>query len=287
MILQWMTRVLHLVVGRPLYNHEYADVSFVNSSVELWDVFVESTAVTALLFEDKSRISGETTKEVWQEQLRIAFRLCRDMDREDGRLDMRKIMPALSRLIVGTYFSEQSLVLAEQHDMDVNHQSLLLHALIGITVSLSCPTCIFDWIVETLPEQLRIVNPITGQLPLAAACSSPRCTPHQLVTILDAYPDAAATPDATGSYPLHLACQNGNLTWESGIRHVFSAAPHVLLRLSTTNGHCLFVATALAHAEGTLTVPSLLQNDVDFRNTLFELLRCDPTVVRHVVAAGE
>lgn len=265
MISRWMIRIFRLVKG-PVHPYE-ADVSFVSSSVHLWDTFVESPAVVILL---SCTGDHEITVNDWQEQLRIAFRLCRDMDREDS-VDLPKILFILRPLIVGTYQAEQGVTVT-------NQDTILLHALIGIDMSRSCPTCILDWIVTTFPEQLRTVNPVTGQLPLAAVCASSNSTAEQVSTILTAYPQAAAIADSSGGYPLHLVCRNEGLTWENGIRQVFLAAPQVLRFPTAHGGQCLFVAMALNHAERVAAreVPMPL----NVTNTLFEILRCDPAIVR-------
>jgi len=284
MILQWISRMFRMVIGPTSYHD--VDVTFVSSSVDLWDIFVESSAVTALL-STSEEIKDKTSISDWQEQLRIAFRLCRDMDVED-KLDMDKVSPVLLRLLVGTYFAEQGFTWEETDgNQDSSLDRFVLSALIGITASRVCPTCIFHWFVETYPEQLRVTNPITGQLPLAAACSSQRCNSEQVMTILYSYPEAAAIPDAMGQYPLHLACCSGCFSWETGLRQLFEAAPDVL-RIPTANGgHSLFVATALAQAERTASLhgePHVVE--VNTINTLFELLRNDPTVVRDFLVDG-
>lgn len=267
MIPRWMIQLVRRLVIGP---HDTADVTFVSSSLDLWDNFVESSAVKKLLSSDDGDLKPVSD---WQQELRTAFRLCRDLDLED-RLDMEKIHPILSRLIVGTYFAEHNLSLPSDQDSSSFDNKFLLHAVIGIKLSRSCPPCIFSWIVETHPEQLHSTDPINNsQLPLAATCSSPQSTPDRMLTILFAYLHAASVPDSQGRYPLELACcESGCFTWETGIRQLFQAAPDVLGIRSAVDGRSLFVSTALAQAEKTC--------GEEHTNTLFELLRNDPTVVR-------
>ena len=264
---RWMIRVVRLVVGR-----DSANVTFVNSSVDLWDNFVESSAVKELILSSKThRKTFPVAK--WLEQLVIAFRLCRDMDLED-RLDMKKVYPVLCRLITGSYFAEKGVAIP------YDQEKFLLHAVIGNTLSRSCPKSIFHWIIREYPEQLRTVEPIHGQLPLAAACGSKRCGPDRMMTILLAYPHAASVSDSQGRYPLHLACQNGCFAWQTGIQQLFQAAPVVLL-IPTVDGHSVFVWTVLAQAERTSTLRKMrIGQCAHETNTVFEILRCDPTVVR-------
>ena len=255
----WMKRVLRLVVVGTLQQ----DVTFVNSSVDLWEYFVESSSVQQLVLEEEATLPAEQ----WQQQLNIAFRLCHDMERED-MLDMNKVYPILCRLIIGTYSAEQSL-------SQLPHEtSFLLHALVGIASSHYCPDSFFHWILKTHPEQLCIKGPVDGQLPLAIACSQRSA---HIMTILHAHPDAVSIPDSKGRYPLHLACQTAYFTWESGIQDLFYAAPYVLL-FPTANGTCLFLSMALALAESRAKhFPSV---ELSHTNTLFQLLRADPTVLQ-------
>ena len=245
-------------------------VTFVNSSVDLWEHFVESSSVQQLMLEEEMTLPAER----WQQQLDIAFRLCRDMERE-GMLDMNKIYPILCRLIMGTYSAEQNLSL-------LHETSFLLHALMGIASSHSCPDSFFHWILKTHPEQLGIKGPVDGQLPLAIACS--QRSDHHMLTILRAHPDAVSIPDSKGRYPLHLACQTAYFTWESAIQELFYAAPQVLL-IPTANGTCLFLSMALAQAESSRAKRYPLM-ELSHTNTLFQLLRADPTVVRTYLAVG-
>jgi hypothetical protein len=213
-------------------------------------------------------LEEETTlpAERWQQQLNVAFRLCRDMERED-MLDMNKIYPILCRLIMGTYSAEQSLSV-------LHETSFLLHALMGIASSHSCPDSFFHWILKTHPEQLCTKGPVDGQLPLAIACSQ---RSDRIMTILHAHPDAVSIPDSKGRYPLHLACQTAYFTWESGIQDLFYTAPQVLL-IPTAHGICVFLSMALALAESRAKhCPTM---ELSHTNTLFQLLRADPTVVR-------
>jgi hypothetical protein len=265
MIPAWLlTRVIRLVVGT-LHSQ---DVTFCNSSVDLWENFVESSAVQQLVMMEQ-----EMPVEHWQEQLHVAFRLCRDMEREDA-LDMTKVYPILCCLITGTHCAEQSLpgvVVVPQES------SFLLHALVGIESLHSCPDSIVHWVLEKHPEQLDTKGPgVDGQLPLAIACSRPS---DYVTTILHAHPHAASISDSKGRYPLHLACQTAYLTWESGIRELFLSAPQVLL-IPTADGTSVFLAMALGLAEsprGAKRCPSM---ELSHLETLFQLLRADPTVVR-------
>jgi hypothetical protein len=256
MIPAWTTRVIRFVVGTLPQ-----DVTFCNSSVDLWENFVESSDVQQLVVE------REMPVEQWQEQLHVAFRLCRDMEREDA-LDMTKVYPILCCLITGTHCAEQSLPVIPQES------SFLLHALVGIASLHSCPYSILHWVLEKHPEQLDTKGPVDGQLPLAIACSRPS---DYVMTILHAHPHAASISDSKGRYPLHLACQTAYLTWESGIRDLFLSAPQVLL-IPTADGTSAFFAMALGLAESRAKrCPSM---ELSHLETLFQLLRADPTVVQ-------
>lgn len=266
MIPSWMVRLVSRFLGR----HDDASVTFVPSSVHLWDNFVESSAVTTLMlaFTNGKKMYPVTQ---WFEQLVIAFRLCRDMDLDD-KLDMNKVYPVLCRLITGTYFAEQGVMIPS------DQEKFLLHAFLRNKLSGSCPICIFHWMIHSFPEQLVVA--IDGQLPLAASCSSKRCGPDRMIALLFASPTAASVPDSQGRYPLHLACQNCCFAWETGIRQLFEAAPSVVL-IPTAEGLSLFVSTALAQAEMTATLRhNRMEQSVHYTNTLFELLRNDPTAVR-------
>jgi hypothetical protein len=284
MIVQWVVQAMRFMIAPLLC--PAVNVTFVTSSVELWDTFVESEEVTTLLsFRDNNNNEFVPLVSDWQKQLCTAFRLCRELNLE-GRLDVDQVYPVLSRLILETYFAEQSFHMNGDED-NVPQDPLLdrytLVSLIGCTLFQSCPTCVLTWIVETYPEQLRVTDPITGQLPLAAACSSPHCTSNQLVTILNAYPQAVGIPDSTGEYPLHLACQSGCFSWESGLAQLFQAAPHVLsIRATGNGGYSLFLLTALAQ-----TSRMDESNDVESTYTLYQLLRNDSTVVRDFLAVQE
>lgn len=276
MIPRWMIRIMDLAFGRHEQGrHHDANVTFVSSSVDLWDTFAESSAVQKLLLLPNEESTPPTASE-WQEQLIIAFRLIRDMDLE-GKLAMNTIDAVLHRLILGTYFAQHNYTPSG----DNNQDQYLLHALIAITRTVPCPDFLFNWIVENArPEQLHIVDPIHGQLPLAAACSFSHSHPDRILTLLHAHPQAASVADAQGRYPLYLACCSRLLSWEHGIRQVFQAAPDVL-RLSAVNGQSLFVSTALAHVETVLQHNAAAVDNTT--NTLFQLLRNDPTVLRDFV----
>jgi hypothetical protein len=258
MIPAWMTQVIRFVVGTLPQ-----DVTFCNSSVDLWENFVESSDVQQLVMEQKEI----PVVERWQEQLQVAFRLCHDLEREDA-LDMTKVYPILCCLITGAHCAEHSLPAMPQES------SFLLHALVGIAPFHSCPDSIVHWALEKYPEQLDTRGPVDGQLPLAIACSRPS---DYVTTILRAHPRAASISDSKGRYPLHLACQTAHLTWESGIRDLFLSAPQVLL-IPTSDGSSVFFSMALALAESRAKpCPSM---ELSHLETLFQLLRADPTVVR-------
>lgn len=266
MVPHWMMQIVDWAFGHYYPEHLpfTANVTFVNSSVDLWNTFVESSAVQTLVSDNDT---CPKPLEQWQEQLLIAYRLCRDMDLED-KLNLPTILPVLSRLIVGTYACQRHCHLDKN-----NLNDYLLHAIITIRLSTSPPICIFHWIVQHCPEQLQIADPIHKQLPLAAACQYSHC-PDTVLTLLYAHPPAASIADNQGRHALYLACCNPTLTWGSCLWHLFQAAPEVL-RQSAVNGQCLLVSTAVAQQQNT----TIERQRAEHVHTLYQLLRNDPTVL--------
>jgi hypothetical protein len=110
--------------------------------------------------------------------------------------------------------------------------------------------------------------------------------------LLASYPNAARVPDPSGTLPLISAIQNG-MTWESGIRRIFLAAPEVLKsRDQTTKLYPFMLAAAAAadtnHHDADWIMDTLMvdgeeigqEDDLDELNTLFCLL-CEAPELLH------
>lgn len=254
----WLAQVMRLIMGTP------QDVTFVDSTVDLFDTFVESQDLKlALQVEDVSSVA------LWQRQLNVAFRLCRDLERE-GRMDIDYVSPIMYRLIIGTFSAEHGL------SPPLRDQMFLLHAIVGISQSPSCPKSLFHSIIQIQLPQLCTIGPVYGRTPLAMACFQGHAW---MTTILVANPDAALLADSNGHYPLHLACQTAFFTWETGLRALFHAAPQVL-QLRTANGWSVFGARAFFQAQHALGASSSEHKATEHTNTLYHILVADPTVVR-------
>lgn len=256
-----LVEVLRLVMGSKVQKVYSSD-----STEEFFDLFLESPDLKLVLLQQVEAVSSVA---LWQEQLKIAFSICRDLEQQ-GRMDIAYVSPILHRLILGTFSAEQGF------SPPLQDQTFLLHATVGISQSPSCPKSLFDSIIKAQLPQLCTVGPLYGRTPLAMACVQGHAC---MTTILGANPDAASLADSTGRYPLHLACQTALFTWETGLRELFHAAPQVL-RLRTANGWSVLGSRAFVQAQHAHGASSTEQQATEHTNTLYHILIADPTVVR-------
>jgi len=111
--------------------------------------------------------------------------------------------------------------------------------------------------------------------------------------LLQTYPEGAKIPDAQGRLPINLALSVGK-EWESGIRNIFMAWPHVVLSGSrdiTTKLHPFMLAAAAVADNQPMTmvmdVPTKVPMDTNEHElecmkltTIYELLKIMPDAVR-------
>jgi ankyrin repeat protein len=118
----------------------------------------------------------------------------------------------------------------------------------AIAMDIYLPDQVVSMAIESHPQQLRIPDETTGQLPLAQAVASRQyCmkrSRNMLKELLDAYPAAAAVCDRMGRTPLLLAAQagkpwslftrGGGGTLDGGgiLKRLFDANPDALLQRS-------------------------------------------------------
>ena len=131
-------------------------------------------------------------------------------------------------------------------------------------------------IYEAFPDGIRQAeNNPRGWLPLHMVASNANSSPGLVVKVLEAYPEGVTVADSDGNYPLHLACYSGK-HWATGLEALFDAGPGVL-SYSNKSGLPSFQIVALKYCTPNGSA-DLLQEASELE-TMFQLLRADPTVI--------
>jgi len=126
----------------------------------------------------------------------------------------------------------------------------------AIKMDLYLPEQVLSMAVRSDPEQLKIMDPGTGQLPLALAAStrhySPERSQYVIQLLLEAYPEAARARNSTANRQrsvLALALASGK-QWFEGVEDVFRADPESLHTRDGATGLSPVLLAATAAADG-------------------------------------
>jgi hypothetical protein len=150
-----------------------------------------------------------------------------------------------------------------------------------VQAAASCVYCPYTVAVQLLrPQdpQLLVVVPKGKSIPLQILCRRTAPRHHDVNTrsliqlFTESCREAATLVDYDGYYPLHRACKS-KYTWATGIESLVKAAPQMIEM--TCDNRSPFVISALAHAR------KHVQSVTEVTETLFELLKHDPTVLKH------
>ena len=130
---------------------------------------------------------------------------------------------------------------------------------------------------EAFPDGIRQAEQNSrGWLPLHIVASNANSSPGVVARIVEAHPEGATVADSNGSYPLHLACDAGKL-WATGLEALFEAGPGVL-SYANNGGLLPFYIVALKYCQQEASSVDAAQDAAELE-TMFQLLRADPTVI--------
>lgn len=220
------------------------------------------------------------SKVVWKTLCQKACHLYDGLD-ADGLIDyLPTVYPVLCLLIKGSFYFQihrwrkaRKLMFDEEPFLN----------LIQAATFVNCPYTFADRLLAVHKSQLLITGPGDNPTPLHVLCrqEAPLNYDRKIKTLIHLFAascnKAAAQIDTDGYFPLHSACKSKH-TWSTGIESLVKAAPQVVA-LSCEN-RTPFVLSALAHAPEKSHPERSALVDAEVTETLFELLRYDPTVVK-------
>ena len=184
--------------------------------------------------------------------------------------------------------TDTSKIAKASHFGDDEEESIILHAFVNST---DCPQSLQEYAILLYEPFLMKPNPLhvfttidQSQLPLHVAASmysnviavtgSTDRMSHLLTLLVDGCPIAASVRDASGQLPLGLLLQqlhfpNYHVHWSKGMQALIDAYPCALLDDDVN----LFT-----HQQQALW-PQMLSAASQNRNTLFSMLRADPSLI--------
>ena len=254
-----------------------------------WNEFLVSKPMNTVLIARHAR-HLPASPALWAELCRTACNLWIRLD-NDGLIDfLPTVYPTLCLVIKGNYYFQTCPVEARQRMFEEEPYTNLVRSVAA------CPFCPYSFasrLLETQRHQLMLADYVQRQTPLHVLCDQEeihRDPSRESLVVLFVESCATVTSemDSEGLHPLHRACR-ASYMWSSGIKELVQAAPQIVHL--EYRGQTPFIMVALAHAkkkdrarrQSSSCVPDQLATeryDVEVIETLFEMLRLDPKVVK-------
>ena len=253
-----------------------------------WSNFLSSEPMNTILTARHTRHLPKT-KEVWADLCQTACKLWMDLD-EEGLIDyIPTAYPTICMVIKGKYYFQLYPREARRLMFEEEPYTNLVRAMAACSC---CPYSFATRLLGTQAHQLMISDYAGHQTPLHVLCGQEVKRDDDkeplIALFVKSCTKAASEIDKEGLYPLHRACK-AKYTWSTGIQDLVKAAPQIATL--ERDGKTPFVMSALAHAKKKDTnnrrQPSPHSSDqeeeakidVEVTETLFELLRLDPTAI--------
>jgi hypothetical protein len=257
-----------------------------------WEVFVKSSVMLDILYADNPR-DLPSSPQIWDDLCQEACSLWNSL-MKDGLIDrIPMCYPTLCMLIKGRYYYQRLKEKAAERIFAENASTNLVRSLATCPY---CPLSFAERVLNNHKNQLWIADYETNQTPLHLLCIQEKRSSNGMVDSLIPLfvrlcNSSASVIDKEGRYPLHCACQS-RYTWRTGIHELVFAAPSIVT--SVYNNQVPFILLALALAgmndkanqEKLADEPFVLVSetqelkDTQDIETLFEVLRCYPSIVQ-------
>lgn len=257
-----------------------------------WNKFLVSKRMNTILTARHAR-HLPSSPAIWADLCQTACKLWIQLD-NDGLIDyLPTVYPTLCLVIKGNYYFQTYPTEARQLMFDEDPYTNLVRSVAACSF---CPYSFARRLLETQTHQLMIADYVGRQTPLHVLCDQEEIhrdpNSESLVALfVESCATVTSEMDSEGLYPLHRACK-ASYTWSTGIEILVKAAPQIVLL--EYRGQTPFMLVALAHArkkDGARRSPSsscsshqpaMAQYDTEVTETLFEMLRLDPNVVKHL-----
>jgi hypothetical protein len=244
-----------------------------------WRMFLDSPNMNKIASATKLR-DLPLSPDVWQEQYKRVRRIWLAFETEFVTpKDVPMLIPCMYLLLLGTFtFRNCSPKKARRIIFNKPNRDNIVEA---IATTPDCPASFAEYVLQSHKDCL-MANTLDGhRTPLHVLCRqrAPFVKPGKpqrslLQIFVSSHPQASFEIDSEGCYPLHYACKSRYI-WSGGIKDLVEAAPHVVTE--PCSGQIPFVLSALAHSNTRFQSP---RQDVEITETLFELLRHDPSVLK-------
>ena len=255
-----------------------------------WNKLLVSKPMNAIL---TARHSSHlpTSPAIWADLCQAACKLWIQLDKNGLIEYLPTVYPTLCLVIKGNYYFQAFPNEAGQLLFDEDPYTNLLRSVAACSI---CPYSFVKRLLETQAHQLMLADYAGRKTPLHVLCDRDDvhldANSRPLIALfVESCAMVASEMDNEGLYPLHRACRAGYV-WSTGIKELVNAAPAILLL--EYQGQTPFIMAALAHArkkerenirQAISHFPDqryTAQYETEVTETLFEMLRLDPNVVK-------